>query len=65
MSVKSMAPKWYSGVPIEESSAIPRISKPILLVDIGGNIGNGLIGYHRAFPELFGAGRPVRKSCKA
>lgn len=54
MSVKNMAPKWYSGVPVEEVLGHPTDPKAVLLVDVGGNIGNDLIGFHEAFPELPG-----------
>lgn len=54
MSVKNMAPKWYSKVPVEEILGYPTDHNAFLLVDVGGNIGNDLIGFHKAFPELSG-----------
>jgi hypothetical protein len=54
LTVKDLAPKWYSGVPVEEILGNPTNSDAVLLVDIGGNVGNDLLGFHKAFPDLPG-----------
>jgi hypothetical protein len=54
MTVEHMAPKWHSGVPVQEIIGNPSDPNAVLLVDVGGNVGNDLLGFHKAFPELPG-----------
>lgn len=54
MTVKDMVPKWYSGVPVEEILGNPNDINAVLLVDIGGNVGNDLVSFHKAFLDLPG-----------
>jgi hypothetical protein len=54
MTVKDKAPKWYTGVPVEEILGHPSNPDAVLLVDVGGNMGNDLIGFNKAFPDLPG-----------
>ncbi|KAF2428365.1 S-adenosyl-L-methionine-dependent methyltransferase [Tothia fuscella] len=54
LTVKDGGARWYNTLPVEE--ILGRLTDPaaILLVDVGGNVGNDLIGLRKTHPSLPG-----------
>jgi hypothetical protein len=51
MKFKTMAKKWYETVPIDELFGKLSNESAVLLVDIGGDTGHDILGFHRAYPH--------------
>lgn len=54
MKFKTMARKWYETVPVDEIFGTPSDASAVLLVDVGGNTGHDILGFHKAHPNLPG-----------
>lgn len=53
MRMKTLGPKWHDFVHVRELLS-GTSSSDVLLVDIGGNTGDDLLGFHRAYPGIPG-----------
>ncbi|KAH8881754.1 O-methyltransferase [Thozetella sp. PMI_491] len=53
MRMKTMGPKWFQTVPVEDILG-PAKADEVLLVDVGGAAGHDLQAFHKAFPDLPG-----------
>lgn len=54
MKFKSMHQNWYDAVPVHEILPADFDSEKVLLVDVGGNAGHDLVGFHNAYPDQKG-----------
>ena len=56
MSFKDMGKKWYdpSNTDVQKIFDHPTDPTAVLMVDVGGNIGHDLIGFHEQYPQLPG-----------
>jgi hypothetical protein len=55
MHMKTLGQKWYETVPVEKILDTANVSADdVLLVDVGGNTGYDLLGFHKAHPNLPG-----------
>lgn len=54
MSFKDMGKKWFQMTDVKAIFNNPTDAEAVLMVDIGGNQGHDLIGFHEAYPELPG-----------
>ncbi|KAK6400874.1 hypothetical protein LTR81_023915 [Elasticomyces elasticus] len=54
MSFKTLETKWYEAVPVEQILGSKCKADEVLIVDVGGNTGYDLLGFHRTHPNVKG-----------
>lgn len=54
MSFKDMGKKWYQMTDVKAIFDNPTDNETVVMVDVGGNQGHDLIGFHQAYPDLPG-----------
>ncbi|KAK4899973.1 hypothetical protein LTR27_002736 [Elasticomyces elasticus] len=54
MKFKTLATKWYEAVPIDQVFGGTCEEDEVLMVDVGGNTGYDILGFHRTHPNVKG-----------